>query len=180
MVEFKRMMNTESNDFQQVWNLYVDSFPKNERRDIAGQAHILKLKNYYCQSVYKDELCVGLLFWWDFKTLKYIEHLAIIPTRQNEGLGSLIMKNFLNQDNSKLILLEVEPPITEIQKKRVQFYKKLDFKMNGYNYMQPAYQKTTKPIPLTLLTFPSLLNNENYQEFITTCHSEIYSHLVTK
>ena len=177
MITHKRLTSTESIYFSQVWDLYKTSFPENERRNINGQVHTLGLNNYYCQIVFKDDQFVGILFWWNFETLRYIEHIAIRPDRQNEGLGSEIMKDFLSLADSKPILLEVEPATTDIQKKRLRFYDKLGFKMNAYDYIQPAIQKSTNPVALKVLSFPSQLNIENYNAYITTYHSQVFSHM---
>ena len=177
MITYKRLTSTASKDFSEAWNLYETSFPENERRNIEGQEHIVSLNNYYCEMVFLDEQHVGILFWWDFETLRYLEHMAITVNRQNEGLGSKIMKSFLNFDITKLTLLEVEPPITQIQKKRVAFYRKLGFKMNAYKYIQPSLQKCTEQVALKLLSFPSELNVESYNAFVSTYHKQIYSHM---
>ncbi|MHA7941875.1 GNAT family N-acetyltransferase [Formosa sp. 3Alg 14/1] len=177
MLTYKRIKSTEHIDFLKAWNLYETSFPENERRHIEGQRHALGLKNYHFDIVLKDDLFVGILFWWDFKTLQYIEHIAISPNRQNKGLGSEIMIDVINRTGKNPIILEVEPPITEIQKKRIQFYNKLGFKINDYNYTQPPLQESTEAVRLHILSFPRTLNLEEYNTFITTYHAQIFSHM---
>ncbi|MDW5291036.1 hypothetical protein [Formosa sp. PL04] len=79
MITYKRLITVESLSLSEVWKLYENTFPLNERRNIEGQTHILKLNNYHCESIHQNEKFIGLIFWWNFDSLRYIEHLAIIP-----------------------------------------------------------------------------------------------------
>ncbi|WP_159021638.1 GNAT family N-acetyltransferase [Formosa sp. L2A11] len=121
MINYKQLKTITNPFFEKAWQLYNNAFPENERRNLNGQIHILKLKAYHCESIYIENKHIGILFWWNFETLRYIEHIAIVPELQNKGLGNIIINHFLNQDQSKPTLLEVEPSITNIQKRRISF-----------------------------------------------------------
>ena len=64
---------------------------------------------------------------WEFPKFLFIEHLAVDPCCRGKGMGSKIMKEFIN-NSKKPIILEIEIPKDEISIKRKKFYEKLGFK----------------------------------------------------
>ena len=70
---------------------------------------------------------------------------------------------------------EVEPPIDEMTKKRVEFYEGLDFELLDYFYLQPPYSKDKNPIELKLMIYDKkLLDNKPLEEIITKIYEFVY------
>ena len=72
----------------------------------------------------------------------YGEHLAVNERGRNGGIGSFIFNWCLEHLKGKHVL-EVEVPDEEIKRRRINFYKRLGFYYNEYEYIQPPMRKTT-------------------------------------
>ena len=74
---------------------------------------------------------IGIISIWYFEDYIYIEHFAIDENERFKGKGKEIIKTLI--DSIKMpIIIEVEPPLDEMTKKRVRFYEGLDFELLDY------------------------------------------------
>lgn len=171
----KRIRLTPENTslFGTVWNIFEENFPPEERRLSLEQHRLLYNPKYYLDALLDTSKVVGLLSYWVFNELIFIEHLAIASSEKGQGLGTLFLKDFLFQRN-KNILLEVEIPHTEIQQKRINFYQKIGFHLNTYPYTQPPYQPGFPPIPMHVMTYPKAFNKSQINHFVEQYHPLIY------
>lgn len=71
------------------------------------------------------------------------------------------------------IVLEVEPPEGSLAKKRIRFYKRMGFHLNGYHYVQPPYRLGEHPVPLKLMSYPKPIHPNQ----IKTVTKRIYRHV---
>jgi len=172
-LQIRKLESTQDSGFDIAWNLYNESFPCNERRSIVAQKEILKNPIYQFNLIYHNNTFVGFVLWWQFSKLLYIEHFAITPNLRGQGYGSLILSQFI-KNRSNTIILEVEPPLSNISKKRIHFYATLDFKLSKEDYMQPALNKNTQAIQLMLMSYPQILTKNQIKYFIKHCHPLIY------
>ena len=121
MITFTPLSESDHSHFAQ--KLFEEAFPEQERppfsslrqRD-AGQFHFLVAEN-------GDEP-VGILTYWTFEDLVYIEHFAIAEDLRNQGLGKATFLYFLSQQTEQVVL-EVETPHSEESEHRVEFYASL-------------------------------------------------------
>ena len=88
-----RLENISDNFFKEAWVLYENSFPMEERRLIDSQAKVMKHLKYNFDILIKEEQFIGLLFWWEFDNLRYIEHFATVENLRDKGFGKLILEN---------------------------------------------------------------------------------------
>ena len=58
------LKNCEKNYFLEAWELYENSFPKEEKRTLAEQETILKDERYNPTIFIKDDEVVAILFFW--------------------------------------------------------------------------------------------------------------------
>ena len=72
------------------------------------------------------------------------------------------------------VILEAEAPETEIQKKRIEFYKKLGFFVNDYEYTQPSYHGG-ESVPLKILSFPKPLSQKEFDLFYVETRKKVYN-----
>ena len=104
MITFTNLADSDHSHFAQ--NLFEEAFPEQERppfsiirqRD-AGKFHFLVAEN-------GDEP-VGILTYWTFDGLVYVEHFAIDEELRNQGLGKAVFLNFLSQQHDQVVL-EIE------------------------------------------------------------------------
>ncbi|WP_024771364.1 GNAT family N-acetyltransferase [Aquimarina macrocephali] len=168
-----RLKNISDNYFHQAWELYENAFPVEERRILDAQTHVMKKSNYHFDIVVDENKLIGFLLWWDFETLRYIDHFATSTEQRNKGFGKLILENFMN-NNDKPILLEVELPNTTINQRRIKFYQRIGFKLNQHYYEVPPSTEGQKPLQLLLMSYPTLLTAKDVEQFTDICHPSIF------
>ncbi|MBE9467482.1 MAG: GNAT family N-acetyltransferase [Bacteroidetes bacterium] len=151
--------------FEQAWKLYEDSFPTDERRQISNQTNIMEKINYNFEIITKDNHFIGILLWWDYNNFRYIEHLATLPKERCKGFGKTILEQFINRD-TKPIILEVDLPESNINKRRIEFYKRIGFKLNNHYYKQTPYNKESSSVELLLMSYPSCISKTMLDVFL--------------
>lgn len=169
-----RITHIKDSQFKKAWNLYENSFPKEERRELGSQEMVMQKMEYHFDLIFSEEVFIGIFLWWKFKKLRYIEHFAIEMEQRNYGFGSQILKQFMVESESPIIL-EVEKPISLVQQKRIQFYENLGFHLSNIDYQQAPYSKHQLPLPLLLMSWPLALSSQNHDYFIQDCHPIIFS-----
>lgn len=154
---------------ERVIELYIASFPEDERRSVVKFRNLLE--NSDCFHVLgffegEDEF-VGFLSYWDFGTFRYGEHFAILPEKRNGGRGAECLQMAMDI-MGKPIILEVEPPVDEMAKRRIGFYERNGCKLwPDLFYMQPAYEKYLEPIELKLMTIGDIdFDGENDEKIL--------------
>lgn len=158
--------------FDLVFSKMIAAFPYEERRDLLHQKECLKNNFFGFFEIYDDETEVGFIALWSFPEFIYIEHLAIDEEKRSGGYGSKTIE-FLKGIYKMPIILEAEAPETEQQIKRIRFYDRLGFKMNDYDYVQPSYHGG-EGVPLKILSFPEILNQEEFDLFIKRTRENPY------
>ena len=157
-------------DFPQLYCLMEEAFPQNERRTRQGQETLLDNPAYHVLvEKAEDGVLRAFLTYWKLDGFIFAEHFAVNSAIRGGGLGSKMLRYFLQQE-SLPVILEVEHPETEIAARRIGFYERLGFHLNLYDYVQPAMQENTAPLALYLMSYPSPLSEDQYQR----CKKEIY------
>ena len=175
-MNYSRINNTEHPLFAKVWNLYKKSFPPEERRQLRTQKKIMNNPLYHFEVATENDKLIGLILWWEFEDIKYIEHLAILPRLRGKYYGLHVLKSVIEKSKTP-ILLEVEHPTTEINKRRINFYQRIGFILNEHDYKQPPYKKGGKFVPLMLMTFPEAITKKEAERFCEKYHPIIYKYL---
>jgi len=96
--------------------------------------------------------------------MRYIEHLATEPKFRGNGYGKMILEHFISK-NCDFIILEVEMPSNSINKRRIAFFERLQFKLNAHFYEQLPMQKGGAPVQLQLMTYPDEITNAKLLAF---------------
>jgi len=118
---------------KQIQIIYENSFPRDERLPFA---HLFqpKFDESTLTAYIENEKVVGFTFVLHYKDCEYLYFFAVDETLRGKGYGSKIIKNFANQYDGKNIYFCVEEPKEEIQKRRIEFYKR-----NGFLWTEMFY-----------------------------------------
>jgi GNAT superfamily N-acetyltransferase len=171
-MEIIRMRSEKDVFFQAFWEIYESAFPLCERRSLDDQIRIFANDTYFLDVWLENEVVLGLIGWWDCGDLRFIEHYTIHPHYRSCGQGSRLLSGWIQQ-NSLPVLLEIEPVIDEISRKRQRFYHKLGFKNNSLIHYQPPYHKEEKPLELWLMSYPHEISTNDYEKFYFKQRTEI-------
>lgn len=160
-------------EFDRAYAIMKASFPNIERRTYAGQKALLNDPRYRLLTETDDEGdLLGFLAAWEFPAFRFVEHIAVDPDTRGGGIGGRMMTAFLAV-SPKPVVLEVEPPETELQRRRVGFYERFGFLLNDYAYLQPPLQAGQPDFPLKLMSYPRLLTDAEFD----TCRETLYKHV---
>lgn len=132
-------------------DLYLSSFPSDERRESSELISTFNEKGYKFISLTNDEQFIGFIETWDFDKFVFLEHLAILPERQKRGYGSEVL-SYLVDSNEKPILLEAESPKDDLSHRRIAFYERAGFIALDVDYTQPPYYPGKQSVPMLLLS----------------------------
>ena len=151
----------EIKEFDQVYTLMEESFPKDEYRDYQKQKELFQNPEYQIL-IEKDP---------ELREIKAF--FAVNPVLRNGGVGSRMLKA-LTEDAEKMIILEVEPPTEEIAVRRVRFYERNGFFFNDYPYIQPSMGEGRKETPLFLMSTERKIDEEEYRMIRNTLYTKVY------
>lgn len=161
-------------DFNRFWTIYDSSFPPDEKRSYKQQLALLDVEQYHVECLENQGVLLGFIAYWTFEKFIFIEHLALAPEARGLGAGSSFLKSFLEAQTLPIIL-EVEPPRDEIQRRRVVFYERLGFSLSEYTHVQKPYVKGRQGVRLQLMSYPVTMDQSLFEMVNQTLFSTIYS-----
>jgi len=164
-------LDTESAEFKSAWEIYESSFPSDERRNLNQQTELLKNPLYKFFAAYDNGSIVGIIGTWQIVDFVFIEHFAIKEGLRGTGLGTSLLNAFIP---GKRVVLETERPVNDTTRRRIGFYERLGFKLNTYNYTQPAYSPDKKPVPMFLMSCPETLSESEFVGIRRLLHTVVY------
>lgn len=164
--------NPEESHFFET--LYVDSFPSCERRELdVLRAMIPEKEHFSPYIIFEGKKMVGIITAWDLGTFIYIEHFAIDPLLRGGGIGYKAMTQFCGKVG-KPVVLEVEKPETDIARRRIGFYNRLNFHLHTHPYIQPPYGPDKEPLELFLMTYDFSDFDRQFKQVESSIHAEVY------
>ena len=166
MEHFKihRIKNKEDPHFAEFWKIYSSSFPLSERRNPDQQTSIFKNQDYQLEVYLLDNHAIGFIAHWKAKEFVFIEHFAIASEVRNKGFGNAILKEFI-EGNIVPVILEIEPPMDDLTRRRLKFYEYLGFIWNDHLHYQPPYHPEDQPLKFEILTYPNQISTNLYFQF---------------
>ena len=134
---------------------YIMSFPEEERRDwteIIADDFSAGLYLISC-----DNDIVGFVTAWEFGEVLYFEHLLISSSQRGLGIGAQVIQALKDLANGKHLLLECEPAhAAPMAQRRLDFYARLGFVKQDFDYIQPPYREGGVSVPLHLMATANL------------------------
>ncbi|BFT70849.1 GNAT family N-acetyltransferase [Paenibacillus sp. P36] len=167
----------QDSQFDQIYAIMEASFPEIERRTYAGAKELLSDPNYRLITEIESNKIIAFLAVWEFPMFRFVEHIAVDPGVRGSGLGGKLMKAYMGE-SLKPILLEVEPPVTDLAERRVGFYTRLGFHLNDFDYMQPPLQIGMPDLALKMMSYPQTLTEATFSVFKDILYTKVYK--VTK
>ena len=169
MITFKTLAESDHSHFAE--SLFEEAFPEQERPPFSSLRHRDAGKFHFLVAENGDDP-VGILTYWTFEDLVYIEHFAIAEELRNQGIGKATFLNFLSQQQEQVVL-EVEVPNTEEADHRVEFYASMGFFHNPQPYIQPSYHGDDRSVPMIIMSKYELDDNE-FEEIKQLLYHEVY------
>lgn len=171
MIQLRRITQVNDPDLSRLMDLYILSFPEEERRDEKQLFRMIETVPEMSFNAVEEngELC-GLSIFWDLGEFYYMEHLAVFPEMRNRKIGQQILDYWKNH-LPKLQILEAEPAVETMAVRRIGFYERNGFQVIYKDYVQPSYRKEEDSCPLWILgTDP----HPDIQECIRMIKEKVY------
>lgn len=118
-----------------IEKLFMEAFPENERRPMEWFRQLLADEPAMHLVTYDEQ---AMLCYWHFSTFIYVEYLAVDALLRGQGTGRRIMEKLIEEAEVPVIL-EVEPPVDDLTRRRIGFYTRLGFCLLPDGYVQPSY-----------------------------------------
>ncbi len=160
-------------DFDAVYKIMKESFPADEIRPYEAQKALFDKNGFFVYGVKSEggELRAFITL-WQLNGFTFGEHFAVDKKDRGSGLGGKIIRIAARNTNGRFCF-EVEPPETEIAKRRIGFYRRAGFVLNDYEYIQPPLGKSKRSIPLMIMSYKHGLSVQEFE----TVKEEIYKNV---
>jgi GNAT superfamily N-acetyltransferase len=169
MITFTKLEDSDHSHFAQ--ELFEEAFPEQERPPFSSLRHRDAGKFHFLVAENGDEP-IGILTYWTFDELIYVEHFAIDEDLRNQGLGKAVFLNFLSQQHEQVVL-EIELPNTEEADHRLEFYASMGFFQNPQPYIQPSYHNDGQTVPMIIMSKYEL-DDDEFSEIRNLLYHEVY------
>ena len=163
-MEFLIIKSDETERWEKVWSLYEDSFPIAERRKLEDHKRAIEDPLFHPLSIWENDKLVGIVFYWEWSTYRYIEYLAVSPHLRGQGYGFQIVKRI--RDSEHTIILEIDPLVNELSVRRLQFYERAGFTLTPYRFMHLPYRLDGISQELLILSYPFMITKEEHSIFL--------------
>lgn len=160
--------------FDEVFFIMKKSFPQEEMRDYEGQKALLNRDDYFIKTYVHEGKVAGFCAYYKFDNFIYIEHLACDPQVRGLGIGTKLVQEIMNDDDNRVVILEVEPPVDELTKRRVRFYEKLGFNLNPHYHFQPSLNEGMEGLELKIMSSNVELSENEQNDFRRVLNKKVY------
>ena len=135
-MEWRRLTQPEEPAFGRAMALYEASFPRHEQRLPDEQRAVLSHPEYHFTQLFDGAEFVGLLLYWEAEDFRYVEHFCVRPELRGRRYGAKALEE-LGRDG-KTVVLEIDPPVDDIARRRQGFYQRCGFAVNPYPHVFPS------------------------------------------
>lgn len=160
--------------FPLVFSLMKQAFPPTERRTEDGQRALLDRSGYSYRILREENgSFLGFLAVWDLGEFRFVEHFAVNEAARGKGIGGKALQMWM-EEKSTPVVLEVEPPETELARRRIGFYQRVGLFLNDFPYTQPSMQQGQPPIPLKIMSWPGKILEEEFRPWQQCLYDRVY------
>jgi len=160
-MNIERITSTEHPLYQKAMELYGISFPAHEQRETHSQKQILTQEAYHFDVICDEGEFIGEILYWEVAGFFYIEHFCILPSMRNKHYGQKILRVY----QSAPLILEIDPPVSDIAVRRKGFYERCGFVENPYQHIHPPYHAENQGHELVIMSSPRMLKANEYERF---------------
>lgn len=170
-MEYLKITPEDSIRWESVWTLYEESFPVAERRKMGDHLRACGDDRFFPLSAWEGGELIGLMFFWEWDSYRYLEHLAVNPTLRGHGYGSQLLRHL--RDSAHTIILEIDPLSNELSVRRLQFYERSGYTLTPYRFVHLPYRLDANAQELLILSYPRMITKEQHNNFQRFLNEEV-------
>lgn len=167
------MQRLTKNDFDALFSLMEKSFPTDEYRSRAEQQALFADSDYAVYGMKDGTAIKAFISTWRFDDFVFIEHFAVNPDFRNNGIGGKMLKDLVEK-LGKPVCLEVDPPDTDMARRRIGFYERNGFFLNTYPYEQPPMSRGKKAVAMRVMTSGKAADERRFQKIKSALYKKVY------
>ncbi len=167
------MQRLTQNDFDALFSLMEKSFPADEYRGRAAQKALFADPDYAVYGIKDGADVKAFISTWRFDDFAFVEHFAVNPRFRNNGVGGKMLNELIARLN-KTVCLEVDPPETDIARRRIGFYERNGFFLNTYPYEQPPMAAGKKSVKMHVMTSGAAADERRFQKIKSALYEKVY------
>lgn len=167
------MQRLTKNDFDALFSLMEKSFPADEYRSRAEQQALFADSDYAVYGLKDGAAIKAFISTWRFDDFTYIEHFAVNPAFRNNGIGGKMLNELIAQLGTPACL-EIEPPTSDITRRRIGFYERNGFFLNTYPYEQPPMSRGKKALKMHVMTSGKTASEQEFQKIKSALYKKVY------
>ncbi len=148
---------------EELKTLYDSSFPDDERIPFRHLLNTLD-DDRIMMAYYDNAILAGMSFVFLNDDLVYLSYICVAPELRDQGYGSRIIQQFIDQYPDKSFILDIEEvkpdtPGWQMRQKRKNFYLRNGFKESGifYHIYNVDYELLTCNGPVTQKQWHALI-----------------------
>ena len=153
--------------------ILTEAFPEDERRELGEVQALVDSSPLELLMAEEAGHTLGILMLWDLPEFLFLENFAVRPACRGRGLGKEML-DFTRSHWDKPTVLEVEPPETEICRRRIGFYGRNGFVLNSQPYEMPCLHGDGPSVPLVLMSRPEPLSDRETLNITRTLYEQVY------
>ena len=170
MIWFEELQNRKK--ISRIFSRYERTFPEEERRNREQFLALAEHPDAFVYLLHEEDENIGYAIIWELQNTFFLEHFEIFEDFRNGGLGGSTLEAM--KEKFGKIVLETEPDtLSEIAKKRVDFYQRNGFNMIKQNYLQPSYGEGKPAVHLFLM---ANFQTENLESIVQEIYEVVYEH----
>lgn len=143
-------------------------FSKGELRSYDSQMKTFNHSLYNLSFFINDRMeKIGIMLWWEFRLMRFIEYLCVEKENRRKGIGSSILQMCSNQE--KITVLEVEKK-SQIKK----FYEKNGYEKNRYVYDAIILNESFDKNEYDIYSYGRHLTKNEFDTFLSELYQDEY------
>ncbi len=173
MISYKRL-NIDEPEFLRALKICERVFPESSRLKLSELEKLFSHPSFKFHAIFCNGVVAGVITTWEFSEFLFVEYFVVDKNFRGMGIGSEVMKLFLKNVRKKVVL-EVEPPHTQVAKQRIDFYKRLGFRACPRHYDQPPYDNEKEWVPMMLMSFPEPIGQGEFKYLKNNIYRKVYN-----
>ncbi len=121
-----------------------------------------------------DKKLAAVITLWEFADFVFVENFAVDIKHRGKGIGGQLLQKVIEKFRYKRIILEVEPPENEIQKRRISFYEINGFTLSPFCYTQPPLRNGCENIELVIMHTGNRLTCDEFEAIKNDVFKTVY------
>lgn len=127
------------------------------RMHFESQIKILQDNEYKFNIICDSDQWLGIICFWEFNQFIYIEHFAINAQLRNKQYGQRTLQLLRKEYADKKLILEIDPLVDDIAKRRKAFYERCGFVANTFKHIHLPYRPGFAGHELIVMSSPSFI-----------------------